>query len=58
MTDAADATGVIVMVNQLALVISVATFGTLYLNLAGPLPVHQASGDFRQLSAYAVSMTM
>ena len=37
-TDAADATGVIVTVNQLALVVGVATFGTLYLNLAGRLP--------------------
>jgi hypothetical protein len=36
--DAADATGVIVTVNQLALVVGVATFGTLYLNLAGRLP--------------------
>ena len=32
--DAADATGVIVTVNQSALVVGVATFGTLYLNLA------------------------
>ena len=36
--DAADATGVVVTVNQLAIVIGVATFGTLYLNQAGPLP--------------------
>ena len=36
--DAADATGVIVTVNQLGLVIGVATFGTLYLNLAGGVP--------------------
>ena len=36
--DAADATGVVVTVNQLALVIGVATFGTLYLNQAGQLP--------------------
>ena len=40
--DAADATGVIVTVNQLGLVIGVATFGTLYLNLAGSLPAHTA----------------
>ena len=36
--DAADATGVIVTVNRLGLVVGVATFGTLYLNLAGALP--------------------
>jgi MFS family permease len=40
--DAADATGVIVTVNQLGLVIGVATFGTLYLSLAGSLPAHPA----------------
>ncbi len=34
---AADASGVIVTVNQLGLVGGVATFGTLYLNLAGRL---------------------
>jgi hypothetical protein len=56
--DAADATGVIVTVNQLALVVGVATFGTLYLNLAGRLPSHGAAGDFRQLSAHAVSVTL
>jgi hypothetical protein len=55
--DAADATGVIVTVNQLALVVGVATFGTLYLNLAGRLPL-QAAGGFRQLSAHAVSVTL
>jgi MFS family permease len=54
--DAADATGVIVTVNQLALVVGVATFGTLYLNLAGQLPLH-AAGGFRAVSAHAVSMT-
>jgi hypothetical protein len=54
--DAADATGVIVTVNQLALVVGVATFGTLYLNLAGPLPPH-AAGDFRVLSAHAAVVT-
>ena len=32
---AADATGVVVTVNQLGLLVGVATFGTLYLNLAG-----------------------
>ena len=35
---AADATGVVVTVNQLGLLIGVATFGTLYLNLAGRCP--------------------
>ena len=35
---AADATGVVVTVNQLGLLVGVATFGTLYLNLAGRLP--------------------
>jgi MFS family permease len=56
--DAADATGVIVTVNQLALVVGVATFGTLYLNLAGRLPLHAAAGDFQQLSAHAASVTL
>src|SRR5262249_57706614 len=55
-TDAADATGVIVTVNQLALVIGVATFGTLYLNLAGQLPQDAIAG-FRMVSAHAVTVT-
>ncbi len=55
-TDAADATGVIVTVNQLALVVGVATFGTLYLNLAGRLP-QDAAGGFRLVSAHAVAVT-
>jgi MFS family permease len=55
-TDAADATGVIVTVNQLALVVGVATFGTLYLNLAGRLPQDPAAG-FRLVSAHAVAVT-
>jgi len=54
--DAADATGVIVTVNQLALVVGVATFGTLYLNLAGRLP-QDAAGGFRLVSAHAVAVT-
>ncbi len=54
--DAADATGVIVTVNQLALVMGVATFGTLYLNLAGRLPLHDAAG-FTMASAHAASVT-
>jgi MFS family permease len=55
--DAADATGVIVTVNQLALVVGVATFGTLYLNLAGRLPLQAAAGGFRVLSAHAAVVT-
>jgi len=55
--DAADATGVIVTVNQLALVVGVAAFGTLYLNLAGHLPPHLTAGGFRLLSAHAEIMT-
>ncbi len=54
--DAPDATGVIVTVVQLALVVGVATFGTLYLNIAGHLPASGA-GDFRLLSAHAVTVT-
>jgi MFS transporter len=54
---AADATGVVVTVNQLGLLIGVATFGTLYLNLAGRLPVHPAVGAFRHLSAHAEAVT-
>src|SRR5262245_57601617 len=54
--DAADATGVIVTANQLALVTGVATFGTLYLNLAGRLPL-QAAGGFRVVSAHAAVVT-
>jgi MFS family permease len=55
--DAADATGVIVTVNQLALVVGVATFGTLYLNLAGRLPLHASAGGFRLESAHAAVVT-
>jgi len=58
--DAADATGVIVTVNQLGLVIGVATFGTLYLNLAGALPAHlttAAADTFRPGSAHAEAVT-
>ena len=55
--DAADATGVIVTVNQLAIVIGVATFGTLYLNLAGQLPAGGTHAAFRLLSAHAVTVT-
>jgi MFS family permease len=55
--DAADATGVIVTVVQLALVVGVATFGTLYLNLAGRLPLQHGAQAFRLLSAHAVAVT-
>jgi len=54
--DAADATGVIVTVNQLALVAGVASFGAIYLNLAGPLP-GAAAGAFSGLSAHAEYLT-
>ena len=50
---AADATGVVVTVNQLGIVVGVATFGTLYLNLAGHLPAHA----FRHVSAHAETVT-
>jgi hypothetical protein len=53
---AADASGVIVTVNQLGIVVGVATFGTLYLNLAGHLPLH-ASGAFVLSSAHAYLAT-
>ncbi len=46
-----------VTVNQLGLLVGVATFGTLYLNLAGRLPAalsaHGAFGAFRHVSAHA-----
>jgi len=58
---AADATGVVVTVNQLGLLVGVATFGTLYLNLAGrlpgALPASGASGAFRHVSAHAEAIT-
>ncbi len=58
---AADATGVVVTVNQLGLLVGVATFGTLYLNLAGRLPAalsaHGAFGAFRHVSAHAEAIT-
>jgi Major Facilitator Superfamily len=54
---AADATGVVVTVNQLGLLVGVATFGTLYLNLAGRLPAHATSGVFGHMSAHAEAVT-
>ena len=56
-SDAADATGVIVTVNQLALVTGVATFGTLYLNLAGQLPARGGRDSFTLISAHAVAVS-
>ena len=57
--DAADAAGMVVTVNQLALVIGVACFGAVYLNLAGPLPAGAAgaAGGFREISAHAEFLT-
>ncbi len=57
MADAADATGVIVTVVQFALVLGVATFGTVYLNLAGALPAVPGNPVFRTLSAHADAVT-
>jgi len=54
---AADATGVVVTVNQLGLLVGVATFGTMYLNLAGRLPAHATSGAFGHVSAHAEAVT-
>ncbi len=51
-TVAADASGVIVTVNQLGIVVGIATFGSLYLNLAGRLPA--AIGP-RQLGTFALA---
>ena len=54
---AADATGVVVTVNQLGLLVGVAAFGTLYLNLAGRLPGPAAFLTFRHVSAHAEAVT-
>jgi len=55
---AADASGVIVTVNQIGIVVGVATFGTLYLNLAGRLPSSaSAFGAFALSSAHAYLVT-
>jgi len=53
---AADASGVIVTVNQLGIVVGIATFGTLYLNLAGHLPA-RLSPAFTLSSAHAYLVT-
>ena len=50
---AADATGVVVTVNQLGLLVGVATFGTLYLNLAGHLPTPAATPTHLSTAAAA-----
>jgi len=57
---AGDASGVIVTVNQLALVVGIATFGTLYLNLAGHLgdsgaAAHATTVTFLALAAFALA---
>jgi MFS family permease len=49
---AADASGVVVTVNQLGVVVGIATFGSLYLNLAGRLPAVAGS---RALSAFTAA---
>jgi MFS family permease len=50
---AADASGVIVTVNQLGIVVGIAAFGSLYLNRAGALPAGHAIA--RELSAFTLS---
>jgi MFS family permease len=54
---AADASGLIVTTIQLAIVTGVATFGTLYLNLAARLPAHALTDSLRLVSAHAISVT-
>jgi hypothetical protein len=51
-SSAADASGVVVTVNQLGIVTGIATFGSLYLNVAGRLP---ATAGASRLDAFAVS---
>jgi len=53
---AADASGVVVTVNQLGIVTGIATFGSLYLDLAGRLPAH-VSHAFTLSSAQAYLAT-
>jgi MFS family permease len=57
-SSAADATGVVVTVNQLGIVAGVASFGTVYLNLAGALPAGGPGAGFRLLGAHAGTVTM
>jgi MFS family permease len=49
---AADASGVVVTVTQLGIVVGIAAFGSLYLNLAGQLPAAAGTG---RLAAFALS---
>jgi MFS family permease len=55
-SSAADASGVVVTVNQLGIVVGIAAFGSLYLNLAGKLPANAGAGrldDFARASGHA-----
>ena len=49
---AADASGVVVTVNQLGIVVGIAVFGSLYLNVAGHLP---ANAGAARTAAFAVT---
>ncbi len=49
--------GFAVLADQLGLVIGVATFGTLYLNLTGSLPAQAGRAAFAGLSAHAMLVT-
>jgi MFS family permease len=51
-SNAADASGVVVTVNQLGIVTGIATFGSLYLGVAGRLPAAAGAG---RLAAFAVT---
>jgi hypothetical protein len=51
-SSAADASGVVVTVNQLGIVVGIATFGSLYLNVAGHLPANAGAG---RTDAFAVT---
>ena len=48
---AADASGVVVTVNQLGIVVGIAAFGALYLNLAGPLPARPGARAAQRVRA-------
>jgi MFS family permease len=55
-SSAADASGVVVTVNQLGIVTGIAAFGSLYLNVAGRLPATAGAGrlaDFAITSGHA-----
>jgi hypothetical protein len=51
-SSAADASGVVVTVNQLGIVVGIATFGSLYLNVAGRLPAGAGAG---RIAGFAVT---